>query len=161
MVLTLILHVLFDFTVLKNALEEDVVKTPFVNYDAAIRVNLSSGIPLAMIREPYFNRTYEKYSSHRETPYLLEDSKYPAIVQNGNTIFFSHSIDQLYFNHGMRIHRQLFGNAINRLNPKHMIKVDNLPSSGRISFLDQKMKIGMFYIFYILLLFSEQIKFRL
>ena len=38
----------------------------------------------------------------------------------------------------MRIHRQLFGNAINRLNPKHMIKVDNLPSSGRISFLDQK-----------------------
>ncbi len=128
----------FDFTVLKNALEEDVVKTPFVNYDAAIRVNLSNGIPLAMIREPYFNRTYEKYSSHRETPYLLEDSKYPAIVQNGNTIFFSHSIDQLYFNHGMRIHRQLFGNAINRLNPKHMIKVDNLPSSGRISFLDQK-----------------------
>ena len=128
----------FDFTVVKPELTKDVVSTPFLNYEAALRVKPTTGIMLAAVREPYFNRTYEKYSGHRATPYLLKDSKYPAIVQNGNVIFFSHKLDQMYYTSAVRLHRQLVENAIDRLYQKPMLAVKNLPSCGRVSFLKQE-----------------------
>ena len=128
----------FDFTSIYETIGYDIVKTPFVNYDSAIRVKLTDGKPLGMIREPYFNRTYEKYSSHRETPYKLEDSSFPSAVKKNNTIFFTHSLDKLYYDHGMRIHRQLLENAIEELKINKYINVINFPSSGRISLLNQE-----------------------
>ena len=128
----------FDFTVVKPELTKDVVSTPFLNYEAALRVKPTTGIMLAAVREPYFNRTYEKYSGHRATPYLLKDSKYPAIVQNGNVIYFSHKLDQMYYTSAVRLHRQLVENAIDRLYQKPMLAVKNLPSCGRVSFLKQE-----------------------
>ena len=128
----------FDFTSISETIGYDIVKTPFVNYDSAIRVKLTDGKPLGMIREPYFNRTYEKYSSHRETPYKLEDSSFPSAVKKNNTIFFTHSLDKLYYDHGMRIHRQLLENAIEELKINKYINVINFPSSGRISLLNQE-----------------------
>jgi hypothetical protein len=130
----------FDFTVVGTNLGEDVVSTPFVNYDSGIRTQLTTGTPLAMIREPYFNRTYKSYSSHRETPYKPINSIFPAVIQNENTIFFAHQIDKLYFNHGMRIHRQLFENAIVELDYQPILKVNNLPSAGKVSLLHQESK---------------------
>ena len=128
----------FDFTVINEVLNDEVVSTPFVNYESGIRTKVTSGKPLAMIREPYFNRTYASYSSHRETPYKTTNSDYPAIVYHKNTIFFAHQIDQLYYNHGMRIHRQLFENAINYLNYQPVVQVNHLPSAGKVSLLHQK-----------------------
>ena len=77
----------FDYTVVSSNIGEEVVSTPFVNYDSGIRTQLTSGVPLAMIREPYFNRTYKSYSSHRETPYKPTNPIFPAVIQNNNTIF--------------------------------------------------------------------------
>ena len=128
----------FDFTSISETIGYDIVKTPFVNYDSAIRVKLTDGKPLGMIREPYFNRTYEKYSSHRETPYKLEDSSFPSAVKKNNIIFFTHSLDKLYYDHGMRIHRQLLENAIEELKINQYVNVINFPSSGRISLLNQE-----------------------
>jgi len=128
----------FDFTVVKPELGKDVVSTPFLNYEAALRIKPTTGKMLAAVREPYFNRTYEKYSGHRATPYVLEDSQYPAIVQNGNVIYFAHKLDQLYYTHAVRLHRQLVENAIDLLYEKPLLAVKNLPSSGRVSFLKQE-----------------------
>ncbi|MGY8923436.1 MAG: hypothetical protein ACKVJR_06880 [Flavobacteriales bacterium] len=130
----------FDFTVVKPELGFEVVSTPFVNYDSGIRTKLTNGNSIAMIREPYFNRTYKSYSSHRETPYKAKNSIFPAVVRTDNTIFFAHQIDQLYFNHGMRIHRQLFENAIMQLDYEPLLKVNNLPSAGKVSLLNQENK---------------------
>ena len=130
----------FDYTVVSSNIGEEVVSTPFVNYDSGIRTQLTSGVPLAMIREPYFNRTYKSYSSHRETPYKPTNSIFPAVIQNNNTIFFAHQIDKLYFNHGMRIHRQLFENAIVKLDYQPILQVNNLPSAGKVSLLHQESK---------------------
>jgi hypothetical protein len=128
----------FDFTVVNPELGKDVVSTPFLNYEPALRIKPTSGKMLASVREPYFNRTYEKYSGHRATPYMLENSPYPAIVQNGNVIYFAHKLDQLYYTHGVRLHRQLVENAIDKLYKKPLLAVNNLPSSGRVSFLKQE-----------------------
>jgi hypothetical protein len=130
----------FDFTVVKPEIGKEVVSTPFLNYEAAFRIKPTSGTTLAAVREPYFNRTYEKYSGHRATPYQLEDSQYPAVIQNGNVIFFAHKLDQLYYTHAVRLHRQLVENAIDLLYEKPLLAVKNLPSCGRVSFLKQELE---------------------
>jgi hypothetical protein len=128
----------FDFTVVKEQMATDMVISPFLNYEAGMLVRPTTGNVLASIREPYFNRTYEHYSSHRETPYKLKDSEFPAVVQNGNVIFFAHQLDRLYYNHGVRLHRELVNNALNLLSAAPILKVNNLLSSGRVSMLHQK-----------------------
>ena len=128
----------FDYTVIKKEIGNKIVTTPFLNYESGLLVTPTDGEIMASIREPYFNRTYEKYSSHRETPYQLKDSKYPAVLRKGNVIFFAHQLDQLYYQHGVRLHRQLFENAIDLLYENPILQVTNLPSSGRVSLLKQK-----------------------
>jgi hypothetical protein len=128
----------FDYTVVKKDIGNNIVTSPFLNYEAGLLVKPTTGIVLANIREPYFNRTYAQYNGHRETPYKLEDSQYPAVVKNGNVIFFAHHLDQLYYTHGVRLHRELVNNAINLLYQSPFLKVNNLPSCGRISFLKQE-----------------------
>jgi len=128
----------FDYTVVKQDVGNNIVTSPFLNYEAGLLVKPTSGTTLAYIREPYFNRTYAKYNGHRETPYKLEDSQYPAVVRNGNVIFFAHNLDQLYYTHGVRMHRELVKNAIDLLYQSPELKVNNLPSCGRVSFLNQK-----------------------
>jgi hypothetical protein len=101
-------------------------------------VNTTSAQVLASLRNPYFNRTYQKYSGHRETPYQLEDAINPAVLRNGNIIFFAHSLDQLYYTHAVRLHRELVNNAINVLYTQPTLAVKHLPSAGRVSLLQQK-----------------------
>lgn len=127
----------FDYTVVKQDITKNIVNSPFLNYESGLLVKATTGIPLAMVREPYFNRTYAQYCGHRETPYKLEDSSYPAVVKNGNVIYFAHSLDKLYYTHAVRLHRELFNNAIDLLVKSPMLKVDKLPSSGRVSLLKQ------------------------
>jgi len=128
----------FDYTVVKQDVGNNIVTSPFLNYESGLLVKSSTGTTLASIREPFFNRTYAKYNGHRETPYKLEDSEYPAVVKNGNVIFFAHNLDQLYYTHGVRMHRELVKNAIDLLYKSPALKVNNLPSCGRVSFLKQE-----------------------
>ncbi len=130
----------FDYTVVKAALGKNVVSTPFLNYQAGVRTKPTTGQVLAVIREPYFNRTYAHYSSHANTPYKLEDSVFPAVVRNGNTIFFAHPLDRLYYASAVRLHRELFKNAIDQLDAAQVLRVTGLPSSGRVSLLRQAAK---------------------
>ena len=126
-----------DYTVMTRFLSSDIVSTPFLNYTPGLRTSLTTGEALAMIREPYFSRTYAHFSSHANTPYRLENSPYPAVVRRGNIVFFAHPLDQLYYAHGVRLHRELFKAVLNELNPEPVLAVRGLPSSGRVSFLQQ------------------------
>ncbi|GAB5560229.1 MAG: hypothetical protein SynsKO_18760 [Synoicihabitans sp.] len=126
-----------DYTVMKADLGPDLVSTPFLNNTPGVRTQLTDGQALAMIREPYFSRTYRTYSSHLNTPFKLEDSSYPAVVRRGNVIFFAHPFDRIYYHHGVRMHRDLFQGAIDLLDPPHVLRVKGLPSAGRVSLLKQ------------------------
>jgi len=128
----------FDFTVAKPELGKEVVSTPFLNYQPALLTRTTTATTLATIREPYFNRTWEKYSGHRATPYKLDDSPFPAVVKNGNVIFFAHKLDQMYYTSAVRLHRQMVSNAIDLLYQSPNLKVKNLQSCGRQSFLKQE-----------------------
>ncbi len=127
----------FDFTVVAPSIAQKMVSSPFLNYETGLVVKPTTATTLAYIREPFFNRTYEHYSGHRETPYRLENASYPDVIQNGNTIFLSHNLDQLYYAHGVQLHRQLFENILGLLNKAPILEVKGLQSCGRVSFLQQ------------------------
>lgn len=126
-----------DFTMVKDELAENLPKSPFLNYSAAIRVEPLRGAKvLARIREPYFSRTIEHFTSHRNTPYKLQDATHPAVVEHGNTVYVAHDLGKQYFETGARVHRDLFYNALKTIHPESMLEVD-LPSAARVNLLHQ------------------------
>ena len=126
-----------DYTLVKKELYPIFVKTPFLNYQPAIKVRaIGKSEVLADIYEPYFNRTLKHYCSHQKTPFKDIASGYPAVVKNGNCIFIAHAIDSMYNKYGSRIHRDLFYNCLNIFYENPFVKVD-LPSSARINLLHQ------------------------
>lgn len=126
-----------DYTIVDKQVSQDLISSPFLNYEPSIRVKPLQGTEvLASIREPYFNRRINAYSSHQNTPYKLYNADYPAITKKGNIIFIAGALGKSYFKMGARVHRQLFINCLNLLNNNPMLKVD-LPSSGRANLLHQ------------------------
>lgn len=126
-----------DYLLLKDSLSGSLIKTPFLNYKPAIKMRAHEGTEvLATIREPFFSRTYEKYTSHQNTPYQLEDADHIGLIRKGNVLYFSHELDAMYFEHGARLHRDLFLNGLNMVHRRPMINT-TLPSTGRVSLLHQ------------------------
>ncbi|MBN1937252.1 MAG: hypothetical protein JW934_21510 [Anaerolineae bacterium] len=126
-----------DYLVVGERLRDRIVKSPFLNYEAAMRVQPNAGTEiLAAIREPYFSRTYGKYCSHLNTPYKPDDAAHPGVLRRGNVVFVPHPLGRMYFNLGARVHRDLFVNALSLIYADPMIKTQ-MPSAGRISLLHQ------------------------
>jgi hypothetical protein len=129
-----------DYTVVGEKLSKEIVSSPFLNYYPAIRVAPDEGTEiLAAIREPYFSRTLEHYSSHKNTPFQLQDAEHPAIIKKGFVLFIAHDLDKQYFYEGARLHRDLFINALNLLRDNPMATAE-MPSMGRINLLKQEEK---------------------
>jgi hypothetical protein len=108
-----------------------------LNYEAGVRARATTGTVLAWIREPYFERTYGHYSGHANAPYQLENSEFPAVVRTAHAVYFAHALDHLYYKHGLRLHREMLRNAIDLLETQPVLRVEGLPSAGRVSFLQQ------------------------
>jgi hypothetical protein len=129
-----------DYTVVSESLAKDMVVTPFLNYSPAIRTKITTGKVLASLREPYFSRTNGQYSGHLNTPYRLETASHPAAIRNGNVIFLPHDLDRMYLANGMKLHRDFVRNAIDLIGGDQVMRVEGLPSSGRVSLLHQRAK---------------------
>jgi len=126
-----------DYTLVKEELSQDLVVSPFLNYTPAIRLEPREDTEvLAKIREPYFSRTIAHYCSHANTPYVLEDAGHPAVIRHDNVVYIAHELDRLYHQHGARVHRDLFINALNLLRKNPLVRVE-MPSSGRMNLLHQ------------------------
>jgi len=126
-----------DYLIVDPVLSAGLVASPFLNYEAALRIEPKPGVEvLARIREPYFNRTYAQYCSHQNTPYQLQDAAHAGAVQKGRVVFLPHRLGKLYNEHGARLHRDLFGNALHRIYRQPMVRTE-LPSAGRVTLLKQ------------------------
>ncbi len=126
-----------DFTVVGEALQPGLPTSPFLNYEAALRVRPHPNAEiLATIREPYFNRTYGRFCSHQNTPYRLETAVHPAGLRAGRVVFLPHRLGRLYHQHGARVHRDLFTNALRLIYNRPLMQTQ-LPSAGRVSLMYQ------------------------
>ncbi len=102
---------------------------PFVCYGGAMQVSLTDGTVLSDAYEPHFERTYEHYCSHMNTPYDPEPSQSPAIVRKGNVIYYAHPLCKMYCTEGAELYRHVIHAAIRELyTPKYTV---GMPSAGR------------------------------
>jgi hypothetical protein len=126
-----------DYTVVGAELAEGVVRSPFLNYEAAVRAIPRAGTEvLASLREPYFSRTYGAYCGHQNTPYQTGAAEHCAAVRNGGITWLAHGLDRMYYRHGAKVHRRFFANALRQMHPRPLVEAC-LPSAGRISLLHQ------------------------
>lgn len=126
-----------DYTVAGDKLMANLPEAPFLNYIPALKVNPYRGTEvLAVIREPYFNRTLSHYSSHKNTPYKLTNANHPAVIRNGKIVYIASDLAEMYHTSGAKVHRDLFNNVLDLMHTDRMLQVD-LPSSGRANLLYQ------------------------
>lgn len=102
---------------------------PFICYRSAFKSRVTDGEVLAQVYEPWFDRTYGTYCSHRNTPYRNEAAAHPAAVKKGNVIWMAHPVCRLYMEYGAQLFKEAVLKALSLIyEPMYTIA---LPSGGR------------------------------
>lgn len=121
-----------DFVRVREAIAEGIADTEYVMYERGAAVRPGEGTEiLADVWNPYFNRTYRHFCSHRHTP-VAQKGEFPAVIQSDRIIYFSHPIFRLYATKGVRFCKQIFLNCLARLLPEPLIRTD-APSTCHIT----------------------------
>ena len=91
--------------------------TDYVMYEQGCKVTLCAGTEM-LVEEgiPYFNRTWEHFCSHQQTPYE-RPSGLPMVTKRGKVIYFSSPIFHAYRTYGNDIYKALVWNALAMLLP--------------------------------------------
>jgi hypothetical protein len=98
--------------------------TEHVMYAKGVEVEAEPGSEvLAQVMASYFDRTWERFCSHRQTPSSGRPD-YPAIVRRGRAIYFAHPIFGLYHARAPRWCKTLLLNAIDMLVPERLLRHD-------------------------------------
>ena len=120
-----------DYVVAGEAISQGLFDTEYVMYDRGLWVKPRKGTEvLASIWNPYFNRSYKHFCSHRQTP-PEKESIYPAVTRNGSIIYFAHPIFSMYHRHGARVYKQLVVNALSLLLPDKLVET-NAPTTAHM-----------------------------
>ena len=107
-----------------------------VMYEKGVRVAPSRGTKVvAQVVEPYFDRTWEHFSSHCQTPYA-KVSRYPAATLNGRVGYISFPVFAAFSKHGNYPYRLLVQNLIEQLMPDQLLDID-APTSTETSVMRQ------------------------
>jgi hypothetical protein len=125
-----------DYLVVGGRLGTGLVESPFLCYSAASRVQVTTGRVLATIREPYFDRTVEHYCSHQNTPNRLIPASHPGAVRKGKVVYLAHRLGDMYYNHGARLHRDLFRNTLRLVYPRPTLWTQ-MPSAAQVTIIHQ------------------------
>ena len=121
-----------EYAAPRPPLPEGLAATPYVLYKRGLRVEPLPGTEvLADLWQPYFNRTYAHFCSHRQTPYE-KPSGYPAATLRGNVAYFAHPVFSMYHVYGARAYKLLVLASLRRLLPDPLIKT-NAPTTAQIN----------------------------
>ena len=128
-----------DFIRPSKIIGKRLAKTPHVMYDRALEVQVRMGADqLARVELPYFNRTWKHYCSHRHAP-VSGRKGYPAIVRNGNVVYFAHPIFTSYHKSAPKWYKEFFFDVLDMLLPDPVIRTDG-PSTLVATVNEQKKK---------------------
>lgn len=121
-----------DYFKVSSPIDRDIEPAEYVMYERGTKVQPKDGTQvLAELYQPYFNRTWEHFSSHAQTP---PDRKnpYPAVTKRGNVIYISYPIFRAYILNGNLVYKKLVKNCMDLLLDKPLV-LSNLPSTARIT----------------------------
>jgi hypothetical protein len=120
-----------------NAVTAGVPPTDHIFYNRAIRVTPEDGTEvLASVVEPYFERNWQHFCSHAQTPGDRE-STYAAAVRRGNIGYIPYPIFGAYAEHGNIPYKLLVRNLLSLLLPEPLIRIE-APSSTEVSVMRQE-----------------------
>lgn len=91
---------------------------------------------MARIWKAYFDRTYEHFSSHHQTPFDRPTDQ-AAVVERGSILYISFPIFESYANNAYWIHKMLVRNCLRRFLPRPLIKAE-IPSTAEATVTEQK-----------------------
>ncbi len=125
-----------EYIVPKGDIGEGLPATEHVIYirGTVVAANADATV-LARITPSLFDRTYEHFCSHRQTPSSGESAG-AAIVCNGNAIYFSSPIFTQYYHLAPKWCRRLFLNALEMLLPQPLVRHSG-PSTLELAYNDQ------------------------
>ena len=126
-----------DFFAPVDRLRPNVLDSPIVAYLRSQRLTVTTGESLGTIFDPYFNRTYDHFSSHQHTPYRPDSTAFSSGVRHGSVVYLAHPVFTLYYAYGTVAYRQYLSAVINDLLGGDRRFSSNLPSTARVSLMDQ------------------------
>ena len=113
-----------DYILPKGDIGKGLPPTEHVMYMKAMDVEAEKGTEvLADVVLSYFDRTWEHFCSHRQTPSSGKVAS-PAITRSANTIYFAHPIFTLYDMNAPRWCKMLLLNAIDMLLGEPVLRHD-------------------------------------
>ena len=101
------------------------------------RITVTDGESLGDLYDPYFNRTWRHYCSHRHTPNRPEASGYACGVRKGGIVYLAHPVFAQYAQGGMVAVREYAAKALRLLLEEPSVEAAGLPSAGRVFLRNQ------------------------
>lgn len=99
-----------------------------VMYERGVRVLPGPGAQeVASVVEPYFERAWNHFSSHRQTP-PDNLTSYAAALLHGFTAYISYPIFHAFAQHGNYPYRLLVQAVLDRLLPNPLLRLDSAPT---------------------------------
>lgn len=121
--------------------------TDHVVYENGVRALPERGTQaLAHVVEPYFERAWDHFCSHHQTPPATL-TNYLAASQCGNVGYISYPIFRLFAQYGNASHRLLVGKLLDLLLPEPLLKVDG-PTGLETSVMRQARRTIVHLLFY-------------
>ena len=119
-----------DYLLPRGAIGAGLPETEHAMYLRGLAVEAAGGEVLAERVEPYFDRTWEHFCSHLQTPSSGRRDG-PAIVAGDGTVYFAHPVFSQYDANAPRWCKTLVANALALLLPEPLVRHDG-PSSLRV-----------------------------
>ncbi|KQV29288.1 beta-galactosidase [Rhizobium sp. Root1203] len=122
----------------RKGLDEGLPESPFIAYAMAQSVSAAGATVLADIVPPYFNRSFQHFSSHQHAPDDVAAKPLgPAVTEYEGIAYIAYPIFQLYHDIGQPLYRYIVRGLMERLVPKPSFTTD-LPSAGRATLTHQE-----------------------
>ncbi len=127
-----------DYALPVETVRPDFVASPFVMYQKSRRLTVTDGETLGDVYAPYFNRTWDHFSSHQHAPARPEASGYACGVRKGNVCYLAHPVFSIYRGFGQVALRQYIGKGIRLLlGSDARLGLGNFPSTARVTLMHQ------------------------
>jgi hypothetical protein len=122
----------------RSRIGEGIEDMPHVVYERGLDVEPGPGAEILADRmDPYFDRSWEHWCSHAQTPPNTASAFPSAILSAAGIAYISFPVFRLYLQHANRPYRTLVRNCIRTLMPDPLIRT-NAPSTARVTLLEQK-----------------------
>ena len=121
-----------------KALDSAMTTSPFVVYGTAQAIQAQGAEVLAEVVRPYFNRSYQHFSSHAHTPDDPDAAPLGAGVTLHNGVaYVAYPIFSIYHAMGQPLYKYVVRGLLDRLLPEPALTTD-LPSAGRATLTRQQ-----------------------